>query len=95
MSCDVVLSTFGHMLAPQPEFVAKEMIRVTKKGGTIGFATWPLELAIGSIFKVNAKHLPKTSNNNSNNNHPPPPLSPILWGIPAQKNGAMDGGKQF
>jgi hypothetical protein len=47
------------MFAPQPELVAKEMIRVTKKGGTIGFATWPPELAIGSIFKVNPKHLPK------------------------------------
>ena len=50
-SFDVVLSTFGHMFAPQAELVAKEMIRVTKRGGRIGFATWPPELAIGSIFK--------------------------------------------
>jgi SAM-dependent methyltransferase len=77
-SFDVVLSTFGHMFAPQPEIVAKEMIRVTKKGGRIGFATWPPELAIGSIFNVNAKHLLKTSNNNNN----PPAPSPIHWGIP-------------
>lgn len=75
-SFDVVLSTFGHMFAPQPEIVAKEMIRVTKKGGRIGFATWPPELAIGSIFKVNAKYLPRTSNN-----HRPAP-SPMLWGVP-------------
>jgi len=72
-SFDVVLSTFGHMFAPQPDIVAKEMVRITKKGGRIGFATWPPELAIGSIFKVNSKHMPK------NNNNPP---SPMLWGIP-------------
>ena len=72
-SFDVVLSTFGHMFAPQPDLVAKEMIRVTKKGGRIGFATWPPELAIGSIFKANGKHLPKPVNS---------PPSPILWGVP-------------
>lgn len=72
-SFDVVLSTFGHMFAPQPDLVAKELIRVTKKGGRIGFVTWPPELAIGSIFRVNSKYLPK------NPNAPP---SPILWGIP-------------
>lgn len=70
---DVVLSTFGHMFASRPELAAKELIRVTKKGGRIGFATWPPELAIGSLFRVNAKHLPK-------NNQAPP--SPILWGSP-------------
>ncbi len=72
-SFDVVVSTFGHMFAPSPELAAKEMARVTKKGGRIGFATWPPELAIGSVFRTNAKHLPK------NPNAPP---SPILWGIP-------------
>ena len=46
-SFDVVLSTFGHMFAPQPELAAKELMRVTKKGGRIGFATWPPELVIG------------------------------------------------
>ena len=61
------------MFAPQADLVAKEMIRVTKKGGRIGFATWPPELAIGSIFKVNGKHLPRPVNS---------PPSPILWGVP-------------
>ena len=70
-SFDVVLSTFGHMFAPQPDLVSKEMIRVTKKGGRIGFTTWPPELAIGSIFKVNGKYLPKK---------PDAAPSPILWG---------------
>ena len=72
-SFDVVLSTFGHMFAPQPDLVAKEMIRVTKKGGRIGFSTWPPELAIGSMFKVNGKHLPRPANNSP---------SSILWSVP-------------
>lgn len=72
-SFDVVLSTFGHMFAPQADLVAKEVIRVTKKGGRIGFATWPPELAIGSIFKVNGKYLPRPVDS---------PPSPILWGVP-------------
>jgi SAM-dependent methyltransferase len=70
-SFDVVLSTFGHMFATQPDIAAKELIRVTKKGGKIGLATWPPELAIGSIFRVNSKHLPQK---------PDSPPSPILWG---------------
>lgn len=81
-SFDVVLSTFGHMFAPQPELVSKEMIRVTKKGGRIGFATWPPELAIGSIFRVNAKYLSKNSNNQS---------SPLLWGIPEIIKKSLNG----
>jgi SAM-dependent methyltransferase len=72
-SFDVVLSTFGHMFASRPDLAAKELIRVTKEGGRIGFATWSPELAIGSIFKVNAKHLPRD---------PQAPPSPILWGNP-------------
>ncbi len=32
-SFDVVLSSFGHMFAPHPEVVIKEMLRVTKSGG--------------------------------------------------------------
>ncbi|GKS61905.1 methyltransferase type 11 [Candidatus Nitrosocosmicus sp.] len=70
-SFDVVLSTFGHMFATQPDIAAKELIRVTKKGGKIGLATWPPELAIGSIFRVNSKPLPQK---------PDSPPSPILWG---------------
>lgn len=57
-SFDVVLSTFGHMFALNQESTAKEMLRVLKKGGQIGFATWPPELAIGSLFSVVSKFAP-------------------------------------
>ncbi len=81
-SFDVVLSTFGHMFAPQPDLVAKEMIRVTKKGGRIGFSTWPPELAIGSIFKVNGKHLRRPVNSSP---------SPLLWGVPEVIENRLNG----
>ena len=85
-SFDVVLSTFGHMFAASPDLAAKELIRVTKKGGRIGFATWPPELAIGSIFRVNSKHLP------INPNAPP---SPILWGNPDVVSERLAGVKEL
>ena len=44
-SFDIVVSTFGHKFAPHPDLAIKEIVRVTKKGGTIGFATWPPELS--------------------------------------------------
>ena len=53
-----------------------------KKGGRIGFATWPPELAIGSIFRVNGKYLPK---------NPDAPPSPILWGIPEVGTERLNG----
>jgi ubiquinone/menaquinone biosynthesis C-methylase UbiE len=43
-SFDVVLSTFGHIFAPNQELAGKEMVRVLKKGGRLGFSSCPPEL---------------------------------------------------
>jgi SAM-dependent methyltransferase len=68
---DVVVSQFGHMFAPRPDVVVSEMLRVLKPGGTIGFATWPPELLIGSSFTLVATYMPP----------PPPGVSPPpQWG---------------
>ncbi len=68
---DVVVSQFGHMFAPRPVVVISEMLRVLKSGGTIGFATWPPELLIGSSFRLVATYMPP----------PPPGVSPPpQWG---------------
>jgi ubiquinone/menaquinone biosynthesis C-methylase UbiE len=57
-SFDVVLSSFGHMFAPNPEIAIKEMLRVTKRdGGCIAFATWPPELANGRMFEAMSKYI--------------------------------------
>ena len=39
-SFDAVISVFGSMFAPDHEQTAREMLRVTRPGGTIGLASW-------------------------------------------------------
>jgi len=71
---DFVVSQFGHMFAPRPEVVIKEMLRALKPGGTIAFATWPPELLTGRSFALMGKYGPP----------PPPGVSPPpQWGDPA------------
>jgi ubiquinone/menaquinone biosynthesis C-methylase UbiE len=41
-SFDLVVSIFGAMFAPKPFDVAKEMVRVTRKGGRIVMGNWIL-----------------------------------------------------
>jgi len=86
-SFDIVLSTFGHMFAPNQERTAKEMIRVLKKGGRIGFATWSPELAIGRVFSIVLKYasIPST----------PLASSPIQWGNPDRVRELLGGVKEI
>jgi SAM-dependent methyltransferase len=70
---DVVLSQFGHMLAPRPDVATGEMLRVLRPGGTIAFSTWPHETLAGRVFALAAKYGPP----------PPPGVSPPpQWGDP-------------
>jgi ubiquinone/menaquinone biosynthesis C-methylase UbiE len=57
-SFDVVLSQFGHIFAPRPAVVAREMLRVLKQGGRIAFSTWPPEHFTGRMFSFLADYLP-------------------------------------
>jgi len=62
------------MFAPRPYDVAKEMVRVTRKGGRIVMANWiPGDpTLVAQILKISAA------------NTPPPPegfVSPMLWGV--------------
>jgi SAM-dependent methyltransferase len=72
-SFDVVLSSVGHMFAPDPDSVTRELLRVCKHKARIAFTTWPPEHAIGRIFTAVANHMLPLPN---------APPSPILWGIP-------------
>ena len=70
---DFVVSQFGHMFAPRPEVVVREMLRVLKPGGVIAFSTWPPELFTGRSFALMGRYAP-----------PPPPgvPPPVQWGDP-------------
>ena len=72
-SFDAVLSTFGVMFAPRHQQCADEMLRVLKRGGRIGLASWTPEGFIGRLFRLIGRHVP-----------PPAGLQPpALWGTPA------------
>jgi ubiquinone/menaquinone biosynthesis C-methylase UbiE len=69
-SFDRVISTFGHMFAPDHQRTAAEMRRVCRPGGTIAVACWSPEGAIGRMYRVTAELLPP----------PPGGQPPNLWG---------------
>ena len=70
-SFDVVLSTFGVMFAPDQERAAAELVRVARRGGRIGLASWTPEGFIGQLFDLMRGFVP-----------PPPGLrSPMEWGM--------------
>jgi SAM-dependent methyltransferase len=68
-SFDRIVSTFGHMFAPDHRRTADEMKRVLRPDGVIAVACWMPEGAIGRMFRVTADLLP-----------PPPGPPPGLWG---------------
>src|SRR4051794_10058721 len=69
-SFDRVVSTFGHMFAPDHRRAAGEMTRVLRPGGVIAVACWTPEGAIGRMFRVTADLIPP----------PPGGEPPLLWG---------------
>lgn len=73
-SFDNVLSIFGVMFTPDQERAASELLRVCKRGGSVGLANWTPDGFIGQMFKSIGKHVP-------------PPVgarSPALWGSRAR-----------
>ena len=70
-SFDVVISSIGAMFAPHHQDVADELVRVCRRGGTIGMLNWTPEGMIGALFRTMGPFAP-----------PPPPGAqpPPLWG---------------
>jgi SAM-dependent methyltransferase len=70
-SFDVVMSSIGAMFAPHHQLVADELVRVCRRGGTIGLLSWTPEGMIGGLFRTMGPFAP-----------PPPPGAqpPPLWG---------------
>lgn len=73
---DLTISIFGAMFAPRPFDVAKEMVRVTRKGGRVVMGNWiPGDpTLVAQILKISSAYTP-----------PPPEgfISPMLWGVEA------------
>jgi ubiquinone/menaquinone biosynthesis C-methylase UbiE len=73
-SFDLSISIFGAMFAPKPFDVAKELVRVTKKGGRVVMGNWiPGDpTLVAQILKISSAYTPA-----------PPEgfVSPMLWGV--------------
>jgi ubiquinone/menaquinone biosynthesis C-methylase UbiE len=80
-SFDRVISTFGHMFAPDHRRTADEMLRVCRPGGTIAVACWTPEGAIGRMFRTVAELVP-----------PPPGTPAILWGTEEHQRELLGAG---
>jgi SAM-dependent methyltransferase len=71
---DWVISIFGAMFAPKPYEVAKELVRVTRRGGHVVMGNWiPNDpTLVAQLLKISSAY------------SPPPPegfISPMLWGV--------------
>jgi len=66
---DAVLSTFGVMFAPDQERAARELVRVCRRGGKIGLASWTNEGFIGQSFALTSAF-----------SSPSGGASPLAWG---------------
>jgi SAM-dependent methyltransferase len=69
-SFDAVVSTFGHMFAPDHARTAAEMKRVLRPGGAIAVACWAPEGSMGRMVRTIAELVPP----------PPGGQAPLLWG---------------
>jgi len=71
---DMVVSIFGAMFAPKPFDVAKEMVRVTRRGGRVVMGNWiPNDpTLVAQILRISSAYTP-----------PPPEgfVSPMTWGV--------------
>ena len=69
-SFDAVVSVLGAMLAPHPDRVATELLRVCRSGGRIIMVNWTPSGLWGQMIKMFGKFMP-----------PPPGIPPFtLWG---------------
>lgn len=71
-SFDVVVSTCGHMFAPDQPKVAAELARVTRPAGRVVFLAWTPEGGLGGWFRITNQHVPP----------PAGVASPFNWGDP-------------
>jgi len=69
-SFSAVISAFGAMFARDQERAASEMIRVCRRGRSLGLANWTPDGFIGQLFVTVARHAPAAASG----------ASPFAWG---------------
>lgn len=71
---DLTVSVFGAMFAPKPYDAAREMVRVTKRGGRIVMANWiPNDPTfIAQVLKISSAFAPPPAEGF---------ISPVTWGV--------------
>ena len=53
---DCVGSVFGAMIAPRPEIVARELMRVVRPGGTVGMTAWSPESFVPRLGEIGVRY---------------------------------------
>ena len=69
-SFDVVLSTFGCIFAADQQKAADEVMRVCKRGGKIGLASWTPDSSFGEFSLLLANYISPPTN----------AKPPMVWG---------------
>lgn len=71
---DLSLTVFGAMFAPKPFDVARELVRVTRKGGRIVMGNWIAgdPSFVSQVLKISAAYTPP---------QPEGFISPVTWGV--------------
>ena len=72
-SFDSVLSSFGHVFAPDSTRAGDELIRVAAPGGRVVFTAWSPDGVVGELTEVLTEHV---------DGSPSDPWSHLRWGDP-------------
>lgn len=80
---DVTLSCVGHMFAEPADAAARELVRVTKPGGTIAFTCWRPTSVVPTMGRILAEYLPPRDD---------APEPPFMWGDPDVVRDRLGGG---
>lgn len=81
---DVTISNLGHMYADPPDTAARELIRVTRPGGRIGFTSWTPMSLFPRMAGVALQHVPPSA-------LPDFTEPPFLWGDESTVRDRLEG----
>lgn len=77
-SFDRVTSVFGAIFAPEQEAVAQELVRVVRRGGSIGMTAWTPDGLMAQVIQAGREFSPPPPPD------VPPPPNPFRWGEEAE-----------